>query len=550
MRAVIYSRYSTDLQNDRSIEDQVALCTAYADRHGYQIVGRFEDRAVSGASLHGRKVFDLLAAAEQRQFDVVLTEAFDRLARDTADSLFILKHLDFLGVKLVSVNQGQAETVNLVIHGLMGQLQREEGARKVRRGMAGVVREGRNPGGRPYAYRPVAGQVGRLEVVEEEAAVVRRIYAEFLAGNSSRTIAHGLNRDSVPPPRRSLWNASTIHGNAKRGIGILNNTIYDGRLTWNKLRMEKNPDTGKRVSRENPFDQRQEVEVADLRILDAGVFEAARVRREATRKPRPEMHRRPKRLLSGLLRCGVCGSGMSTSGKDKSSRVRIRCSAHRESGNCPDAKTCYLDSVEELVVGALIEELREPRKVTLFIETYVAERKRLVASSQRNRSTLGAKLARVQRETDRLVDFVAKGLFSEEEVQKQLPALRAEKQLLQQELESVPHEVETVVLHQRALSQFEVKLARLRDELQRGIDDGNSEGAAAIRELVDSVTVYPNRKGGVSVSIRGKLDALVGARGFGNLGVVNGGSGGPFAPPSTLGTGHSVGGNGGSGRGT
>src|SRR5690606_12458620 len=85
------------------------------------------------------------------------------LACDTADSLFVLKRLDFLGVKLVSVNQGEAETVNLVIHGLMGQLQREEGARKVRRGMAGVVREGRNPGGRPYGYRPVVGQVGHLE---------------------------------------------------------------------------------------------------------------------------------------------------------------------------------------------------------------------------------------------------------------------------------------------------------------------------------------------------------------------------------------------------
>ena len=526
MRAVIYSRYSTDLQNDRSIEDQVALCTAYAARHGYQVVGHYEDRAMSGASLHGRKVHDLLAAAERRQFDVVLTEAFDRLARDTADSLFVLKRLDFLGVKLVSVNQGEAETVNLVIHGLMGQLQREEGARKVRRGMAGVVREGRNPGGRPYGYRPVVGQVGHLEIVEDEAVVVRRIYEEFLSGSSSRTIAHGLNRDGVPPPRGRVWNASTIHGNAKRGTGILNNSLYGGRRTWNRLRMEKHPDTGKRVSRENPLDQRQEADVPELRILDEGVFEAAQAAREAARKPRPEMHRRPKRMLSGLLRCGVCGAGMSTSGKDKSGRVRIRCSAARESGTCPDPKSCYLDSVEELVVGSLLEELREPRKVTLFIETYVAERKRLVATSQSRRSTLGSKLARVEREIGRIVGFVAKGILSEEEVQQQLPPLRVEKQQLQQELDSVPNEVETVVLHDRALAQFEVKLARLRDELQRGIDDGNSEGANALRELVDCVVVYPDRQGGVSINIRGKLDALVGARGFGNLGVVNGGSGG------------------------
>ena len=337
----------------------------------------------------------------------------------------------------------------------------------------------------------------------------------------------------MPPPRGNVWNASTIHGNAKRGIGILNNSLYGGRRTWNRLRMEKHPDTGKRVSRENPLDQRQEVEVPELRILDEGVFEAAQAAREAARKPRPEMHRRPKRMLSGLLRCGVCGAGMSATGKDKSGRVRIRCSAARESGTCPDPKSCYLDSVEELVVGSLLEELREPRKVTLFIETYVAERKRLVASSQRRRSTLGAKLARVEREIGRIVGFVGKGILSEEEVQQQLPPLRLEKRQLQQELDSVPNEVETVVLHDRALSQFEVKLVRLRDELQRGIDDGNSEGANALRELVDCVVVYPDRQGGVSINIRGKLDALVGARGFGNLGVVNGGSGGGIRTPDT-----------------
>ena len=185
------------------------------------------------------------------------------------------------------------------------------------------------------------------------------------------------------------------------------------------------------------------------------------------------------------------------------------------------------------MVSSLLDELRKPRKVTLFIETYVAERKHLVATSQRRRSTLGAKLARVQRETDRIVDFVAKGIFSAEEVNKQLPGLRAEKQQLQHELDSVPDEVETVVLHDRALSQFEVKLARLRDELQQGIDDGNSEGANALRQLVDCVVVYPDRQGGVSINIRGKLDALVGARGFGSLSVVNGGSGGGIRTPDT-----------------
>jgi predicted site-specific integrase-resolvase len=53
-RAAIYARYSTDLQKDRSIADQIAVCRSYAERHGYHVVEVFEDRAASGASIHGR----------------------------------------------------------------------------------------------------------------------------------------------------------------------------------------------------------------------------------------------------------------------------------------------------------------------------------------------------------------------------------------------------------------------------------------------------------------------------------------------------------------
>lgn len=53
-RAAIYARYSTDLQNERSIEAQVALCRDYAKRTGLNVIAKFEDRAVSGASIHGR----------------------------------------------------------------------------------------------------------------------------------------------------------------------------------------------------------------------------------------------------------------------------------------------------------------------------------------------------------------------------------------------------------------------------------------------------------------------------------------------------------------
>ena len=56
-------------------------------------------------------------------------------------------------------------------------------------------------------------------------------------------------RRGVSPPRGRAWNASTIKGNMQRGAAILQNELYAGRLVWNKIRMVKNPDSGKRISR-------------------------------------------------------------------------------------------------------------------------------------------------------------------------------------------------------------------------------------------------------------------------------------------------------------
>ena len=199
-------------------------------------------------------------------FEVVVVEALDRLSRDMEDLAGIHKRLQFAGIEIRAVHDGTADALMVGLRGLIGQMQREDGAKKVRRGLAGVIREGRSAGGRAYGYRPVLGQIGELQIVEEEAAIVRRIFEEFLDGSSSRKIAQRLNRDGIPSHRSGKWNASTIHGNAKRGNGIMNNALYDGRRVWNKIRMVKDPDTGRRVSRENRDEDRQEVQVPELRI--------------------------------------------------------------------------------------------------------------------------------------------------------------------------------------------------------------------------------------------------------------------------------------------
>jgi len=78
-----------------------------------------------------------------------------------------------------------------------------------------------------------------------------------------------LNKDAIPGPSGAAWGASTIYGNWRRGTGILNNELYVGRLTWNRLRYVKNPDTGKRVSRLNPTSEWMSRDVPELRIVQA-----------------------------------------------------------------------------------------------------------------------------------------------------------------------------------------------------------------------------------------------------------------------------------------
>jgi hypothetical protein len=88
------------------------------------------------------------------------------------------------------------------------------------RGMRCAVRQGLLAGGNCYGYTPVPGQPSERTINEAEAAIVRRVFAEYLGDASPRSIAAGLNADGVPSARGRVWGASAIHGNPKLGFLI------------------------------------------------------------------------------------------------------------------------------------------------------------------------------------------------------------------------------------------------------------------------------------------------------------------------------------------
>ncbi|MET4898942.1 recombinase family protein [Sphingomonadaceae bacterium jetA1] len=86
MKVAIYARYSSDNQCDASIEDQIRLCRLHAEKQGWHVVEQYTDHAISGASLLRPGIQALISDATRGRFDVILSEAMDRLSRDRRTS--------------------------------------------------------------------------------------------------------------------------------------------------------------------------------------------------------------------------------------------------------------------------------------------------------------------------------------------------------------------------------------------------------------------------------------------------------------------------------
>ena len=256
----------------------------------------------------------------------------------------LYKRLRFAGVMIITLTEGEITDLHVGLKGTMNALYLKDLAEKTRRGLRGRVEAGRSAGGRCYGYdvvleRDAAGERvrGKRQINPHEAAIVRRIFEAYAAGKSPRRIAFDLNREGVPGPDGGAWGPTTINGNRARGTGILNNELYIGRLVWNRLRYVKDPETGKRVSRPNPPEQLIVQQVPDLRILDQdiwdGVKAAAGIEPQeypaGSQGARPSgIASRPRFLLSGLMRCGLCGGGFS-----KISADLFGCATARQQGH-------------------------------------------------------------------------------------------------------------------------------------------------------------------------------------------------------------------------
>lgn len=518
MRAgAIYARFSTELQNDRSVEDQYRLCEEYAARSGIQIVARYSDKARSGTTIIGRDgLLSLLQDAKSGGWTCIIVESLDRLSRDTEDLAGIHKRLTFAGIDIIAVHEGLADAMQVGIRSLVSTMFLKDLREKTRRGLAGVISAGRHAGGRAYGYRTVLGQNGVLEIYEPEAEIVRRIYREYLAGDAPRVIAGRLNDDGIPAPRAAKWVASTINGNKARGHGILQNPLYAGRIIWNKTRMVRNPDTGKRVGRMNPESEWRRADAPHLALVPEAVWQAAQNEKAERSNAKPQGERKVTRLLSGLLKCGCCGGGISIHDR-RGEAVRGKCSTFKESGSCSNNRSYRLDHIEKAVIDGLLARMRNPASISAYIESMQEERR----NEAKTRALAERAVQRAQASIDNLSRALIHGRIDEAFFDREIVPLRRELAEAQAKLSMAPA-ANVVTLHPAAVAQMEQTIALLAKHLPDIDPDRDRDMMAAFRGLIDRVVIRDRDDGRIDCEVIGHLASLVSGESWGGSLVAGG----------------------------
>jgi site-specific DNA recombinase len=520
-RVACYARFSTDLQNPRSAEDQLTLCRQFAEKRGWEVVAEFRDEGISGSSMVNRPgIRDLLAHAAEGSFDVMLCEALDRASRDLEDVAAIYKRLAFHGVKIWTVSEGEIGVMALGLKGTMAALYLADVAIKTRRGLTAVVESGRSPTNPAYGYE-IARNVdargervrGERTVNADEAEVVVRIYRDFAAGHSPQAIAHRLNAERVRSPRGASWSSSAIYGDVKRGTGILANELYAGRLIWNRQRFIKDPTTGKRVTRLNPKAEWVTKDAPELRIVEPALWAAAQARlaeqHEGSAHIRAALHakartgRGPKFLFSSLLRCAVCGGAFAIIGADVYGCATAK---YRGPSICSNRTTVSRAVVEERLLASIRNDLFTEAGLTAFKEAVRRRLRERKAGRSASDEAARAGLAKAEAEIANIMTAIRAGILTLT-TKAALEAAEAEKARLERVLK----------VDLGKLDNIEVMLPRVADRyatLVRDLDKTVSRDMSRARSIIcglvgGAITLKPTPAGGLNAELSGHYAGLV-----------------------------------------
>lgn len=413
----IYARYSSDLQNPSSIDDQISLCRDLASRHfGVQEPALvFHDSALSGASIARPGLAALMDAAKLGTFDILVAEGLDRISRSLADIARIYQTFQHQGIRIWTAHEGEVGDLHIGFKGTMNALYLRDLKDKVKRAHKAAIENGRAAAGAAYGYRVVKGVTddrgcyvnGLREIDPDQAAVVMRIFQEVADGIPVGQIAKTLNHDGIPSPSGGVWRVHSIRGERSRGKGILNNEIYRGWLVYNRTRKVVDPDTGRRRYVPNPESEWIRKRVPDLQIVPDQLWNRVQGNRPPPRENKSRTKREKllvdglshTRPLTGLVKCGWCGGKKSLANKR-----RYVCDTYRFfKRRCKNARGRYEADIAAVVFSTLQDQVDRVDGLQDRILEFLA-------SEIEGRAVLEKEAEKIGHRIERLLDAIERGV--------------------------------------------------------------------------------------------------------------------------------------------
>ena len=318
IKVYLYTRVSTTMQIDGySLDAQKTKMKAFCDYNEYEITGEYEDAGKSGKSIEGRIAFNQMMddiKSGKDEVSYVLVFKLSRFGRNAADVLATLQVMQDFGVNLICVEDGidsskDAGKLMISVLSAVAEIERENIRVQTMEGRMQKAREGKwNGGFAPYGYSLIDG---KLEVNEEEAVAIRTIFDQYVNtdleanGIAKYLENHGIHKIARQNGTNPLFDAALIRR-------IIQNPVYSGKISYGRRRTEKVHGT-RNEYRQVRKDDYLLVDGLHEALVSEEVWEQAQVKVAAQAKKYEKVNRdkgEKIHLLSGILKCPVCGSGM------------------------------------------------------------------------------------------------------------------------------------------------------------------------------------------------------------------------------------------------
>ncbi len=317
-KVYVYTRVSTAMQIDGySLEAQRTRMRAFAEFNEYEIAGEYEDAGKSGKSIEGRDEFNrMMEDIKTGKDDVsfVLVFKLSRFGRNAADVLSTLQTMQDFGVNLICVEDGidsskDAGKLMISVLSAVAEIERENIRVQTMEGRIQKARDGKwNGGFPPYGYNL---KNGVLEINEEEAPAIRTIFEQWVStdiganGLAKYLENHGIRKIPRHNGKNPLFDAALIRK-------IIKNPVYCGKIAYGRRKTEKVHGT----RNEYKLVEQDDYLVVDglhEGIVSEEMWNQAQVKMIAQAKKYEHVNKAKDtrtHLLSGLVKCPICGAGM------------------------------------------------------------------------------------------------------------------------------------------------------------------------------------------------------------------------------------------------